>query len=33
MMELSSEQFDKLAQQIYLRLGLQFEEKKIYFLQ
>jgi hypothetical protein len=33
MMELSSEQFDKLTQQIYLRLGLYFEDKKTYFLQ
>lgn len=33
MTELSTEQFTKLSQQIYLRLGLQFEEKKSYFLQ
>lgn len=33
MIELSSEQFDKLTQQIYLRLGLYFEDKKTYFLQ
>ena len=33
MMELSSDHFEKLAQQIYLRLGLHFEEKKTYFLQ
>ena len=33
MMELSTEQFTKLSQQIYLRLGLQFEDKKLYFLQ
>ena len=33
MNELSTEHFNKLAQQIYLRLGLHFEEKKSYFLQ
>lgn len=33
MMELSSDHYNKLTQQIYLRLGLQFEDKKIYFLQ
>jgi chemotaxis protein methyltransferase CheR len=33
MTELSSEHFNKLAQQIYLRLGLHFEDKKSYFLQ
>src|SRR5580658_5956352 len=33
MMELSTDHFNKLSQQIYLRLGLQFEEKKSYFLQ
>src|ERR1051325_9831706 len=33
MTELSAEHFDKLSQQIYSRLGLQFEEKKAYFLQ
>jgi chemotaxis protein methyltransferase CheR len=33
MMDLSSEHFSKLAQQIYLRLGLHFEDKKSYFLQ
>jgi chemotaxis protein methyltransferase CheR len=32
-MTLSPEQFTQLAQQIYLRLGLQFEEKKTYFLE
>jgi len=32
-MELSTDQFSRLAQQIYMRLGLQFEDKKIYFLQ
>jgi chemotaxis protein methyltransferase CheR len=33
MMELSTDHFNKLSQQIYIRLGLQFEEKKSYFLQ
>ena len=33
MMELSSDHFSKLSQQIYIRLGLQFEDKKLYFLQ
>src|SRR3984957_10206038 len=33
MMEFSTDHFNKLSQQIYLRLGLQFEEKKSYFLQ
>ena len=33
MMELSTDHFDKLAQQIYQRLGLHFEDKKTYFLQ
>jgi chemotaxis protein methyltransferase CheR len=33
MTELSTEQFQKLTQQIYLRLGLHFEDKKNYFLQ
>ena len=33
MKELSADHFDKLAQQIYQRLGLHFEEKKLYFLQ
>jgi chemotaxis protein methyltransferase CheR len=33
MTELSTDQFNKLTQQIYLRLGLQFEDKKNYFLQ
>jgi chemotaxis protein methyltransferase CheR len=33
MMELSAEHFNQLSRQIYLRLGLQFEEKKTYFLQ
>ena len=33
MMELSTDQFAKLSDQIYQRLGLQFEEKKTYFLQ
>ncbi len=33
MMELSSSHFDKIAQQIYARLGLHFEDKKTYFLQ
>jgi chemotaxis protein methyltransferase CheR len=33
MMELSTEHFNKLSQHIYLRLGLQFEDKKSYFLQ
>ena len=32
-MDLSADQFDRLAQQIYQRLGLHFEEKKTYFLQ
>lgn len=32
-MELSTEQFGKLSAQIYLKLGLQFEDKKIYFLE
>jgi chemotaxis protein methyltransferase CheR len=31
--ELSSEQFEKLAGKIYSQLGLQFDEKKNYFLQ
>jgi chemotaxis protein methyltransferase CheR len=31
--EFSSEHFSKLAQQIYLHLGLHFEDKKSYFLQ
>ena len=33
MNELSTEQFNKLTQHIYLRLGLHFEDKKAYFLQ
>jgi len=33
MMQLSGNQFDKLSQQIYARLGLLFEDKKAYFLQ
>jgi len=33
MTELSTEHFNKLSQQIYLRLGLLFEDKKSYFLQ
>ena len=33
MMELTADHFDRLTQQIYLRLGLHFEEKKTYFLQ
>jgi chemotaxis protein methyltransferase CheR len=33
MNELSSEQFDRLTQQIYVRLGLHFADKKTYFLQ
>jgi chemotaxis protein methyltransferase CheR len=33
MRELSAEQFDKLTQQIYCRLGLHFEQNKTYFLQ
>jgi chemotaxis protein methyltransferase CheR len=33
MMELSSEHFKKLSHQIYVRLGLEFDEKKLYFLQ
>ena len=33
MKELSGDQFGKLTQQIYQRLGLHFEEKKNYFLQ
>jgi len=33
MSELSGEHFRKLTQQIYLRLGLHFEDKKAYFLQ
>jgi len=32
-MQLSGEHFGKLTQQIYLRLGLHFEDKKNYFLQ
>jgi len=32
MPELSIEQFEKLNRQIYLKLGLHFDEKKIYFL-
>jgi len=32
-MELTSEHYAKLTQQIYLRLGLHFEDKKAYFLQ
>jgi chemotaxis protein methyltransferase CheR len=32
-MALSVDQFNKLSQQIYLRLGLQFEENKMYFLE
>ena len=32
-MELSAENFNKLTQQIYLRLGLHFEDNKSYFLQ
>jgi chemotaxis protein methyltransferase CheR len=33
MTELSTDHFNRLAQQIYLRLGLHFEDKKSYFLQ
>jgi chemotaxis protein methyltransferase CheR len=33
MIQLSSDHFEKLTQQIYLRLGLHFEEKKNYFLE
>ena len=33
MRELSAEHFKQLSQQIYLRLGLLFEDKKSYFLQ
>ncbi len=33
MTELSAEHFTRLSQQIYLRLGLHFEESKNYFLQ
>jgi chemotaxis protein methyltransferase CheR len=32
MTEISVEQFDRLRQQIYQKLGLHFDEKKIYFL-
>jgi chemotaxis protein methyltransferase CheR len=32
-MELSIEHFNKVSRQIYLRLGLEFEENKLYFLQ
>jgi chemotaxis protein methyltransferase CheR len=32
MAEISSEQFQRLSQQIYQKLGLHFDEKKIYFL-
>jgi chemotaxis protein methyltransferase CheR len=32
-MELSADNYEKLTQQIYLRLGLFFEDKKTYFLQ
>src|SRR6202162_5099082 len=32
MSEISVEQFQKLSQQIYQKLGLHFDEKKIYFL-
>jgi chemotaxis protein methyltransferase CheR len=32
MPELSVEQFEELYQQIYLKLGLHFDEKKVYFL-
>jgi chemotaxis protein methyltransferase CheR len=32
-MELSGEELHKLSEQIYMRLGLQFEENKAYFLQ
>jgi chemotaxis protein methyltransferase CheR len=32
MSEISIEQFQKLSQQIYQKLGLHFDEKKIYFL-
>jgi len=32
MADLSIEQFQKLNQQIYLKLGLHFDEKKIYFM-
>jgi chemotaxis protein methyltransferase CheR len=31
--DLTSEQFSRISQQIYLKLGLHFEEKKAYFLQ
>ena len=33
MLELSSEQFDKLAGRIYSQLGLHFDDKKLYFIQ
>ena len=33
MFELSSEQFERLAAKIYSQLGLEFDERKIYFLQ
>ena len=32
MPDLSIEQFQKLTQQIYLKLGLHFDDKKLYFL-
>jgi chemotaxis protein methyltransferase CheR len=32
MTEISAEQFQRLSQQIYQKLGLRFDEKKIYFL-
>ena len=32
MPEISVEQFQRLSQQIYQKLGLYFDEKKIYFL-
>src|SRR6202050_5315835 len=32
MPEISAEQFQRLSQQIYMKLGLHFDEKKIYFL-
>ena len=31
-MELTAEQFTKLSKLIYRKLGLQFDEKKLYFL-
>ena len=31
-MELTAEQFTKLSRLIYKKLGLQFDEKKMYFL-